>query len=204
MLAGDILAFQLIYKGKIFRSIPTVKFPPGFLLSSNESHWSNEVETLKLLEGINAPYLEEKKEKLGLYPSQKSSIIWDAFNGQGTEKVKSKLAELNITEVGMPKNMIHLQPLDLATNGAVKKIEKNEYCIMSVMELDPDSDVTTVNVDLRLSALKPLHTTAVGKVYSYLKTEREVSHFSRMESFRNNSSLAVCKRSKHCPIVKPL
>ena len=38
-LAGDILPFQLIYKGKTKRSLPpNVTFPGGFLLSVNERH----------------------------------------------------------------------------------------------------------------------------------------------------------------------
>ena len=36
----------LIYKGKTSRSVPSVNFPAGFLLSVNEHHWSNENETL--------------------------------------------------------------------------------------------------------------------------------------------------------------
>ena len=91
-------------------------------------------------------------------------------------------------------------------NGAVKKMEKSELSsyfmlrITSVIGLDPSIGVTTVNLDLRLSTLQFLHATTVGIVYGYL----EKNHFSRMENFRNNWSLAVRKRSKHCPIIKHL
>ena len=40
------------------------------------------------------------------------------------------------------------------------------------MGLDPDIDVTTINVDLKLSTLKPLHEATVWKVYNFLKTEK--------------------------------
>jgi len=40
--SGDILPMQLIYKGKTNRSLPSVEFPAGFLLTYNEKHWSNE------------------------------------------------------------------------------------------------------------------------------------------------------------------
>ena len=33
---------QLIYQDKIGQSLPKVKFPDGFSLSVNESHYSNE------------------------------------------------------------------------------------------------------------------------------------------------------------------
>ena len=78
-LSGKILPFQLIYKGKTKRSIPSSKFPEGFLLSANPRHWSNEAETIKLLDGIIKPYIEKTKELLHLNESQKSCIVWDAF-----------------------------------------------------------------------------------------------------------------------------
>ena len=81
-----------------------------------------------------------------------SCIVWDSFSGQETDNVKLKLEELNIKDVGVPKNMMHLlQPLDLATNGAAKKMEKHEFsnyfnsCIMNAMEEDPNVDVTTID-----------------------------------------------------------
>ena len=80
---------------------------------------------MKLLDGVTKPYVEKTTEELGLEDSQKACIIWDAFKGQDTPEVKSKLQELNIKEVGCPKNMTHLlQPLDLTTNKEVKDIEK--------------------------------------------------------------------------------
>lgn len=60
--------------------------------------------------------------------------------------------------------MTHLlQPLDLTTNATFKKFEKrtfSEYftsCIMKALEVEPDRDVTSIEVDLRLSTLKPRH-----------------------------------------------
>ena len=41
-LSGEILPFQLIYKGKTKRSVPSPKFPAGFLLSANPRHGSYE------------------------------------------------------------------------------------------------------------------------------------------------------------------
>ena len=82
---GEILPFQLIYKSKTKRSIPSSKFPAGFLLSANGE------ETINLLDGVIKPYVEKTKEELGLDDSQKACIIWDAFKGQDTPEVKSKL-----------------------------------------------------------------------------------------------------------------
>ena len=62
----------------------------------------------------------------------------------------------------VPKNLTHLlQPLDITTNGKIKKMEKqafSEYFTSSIMaELlaDPPKDVTTIKLDLRLATLKP-------------------------------------------------
>ena len=82
-LAGDILPFQLIYKGKTKRSLPKTTFPKGSVLSANKSHWSNETETIRLLNRIIHPYAKRKKADLDLPSSQKSLIIWDAFRALG-------------------------------------------------------------------------------------------------------------------------
>ena len=64
----------------------------------------------------------------------------------------------------VPKNMTHLlQPLDLSTNGAVKNMEKRTFCeyftsrIMDEMLRNPWRDVTTIEIELKLSTLKPRH-----------------------------------------------
>ena len=40
-LDGHILPLQLIYTGKMQRSLPNVTFPDGFCLAYNQKHWSN-------------------------------------------------------------------------------------------------------------------------------------------------------------------
>ena len=51
-LSGDMLPFQMIYTGKTSCSLPTGKFPEGFSLGFNKSHWSNEEEALRLLKEV--------------------------------------------------------------------------------------------------------------------------------------------------------
>ena len=156
-LSSDILPFQLIYQDKTSRSLPCAKFPKGFLLSFNMSHWSNEKETLRFLKEVIEPYLSKKKKELGLPDSQKALLIWDDFKAQSTEDEMEELETQGIKDVPVPKNMTHLlQPLDLTTN-AVKNIEQCKFsnyftpCITNAMLNDPTRDVTTIKVDLRLS-----------------------------------------------------
>ena len=155
-LNGVMLPFQLIYKGKTARSLPSVPFPEGFSLSDNESHWSNQTESLKLLKEIINPYVEKVKEEMGLPVHQKALLIWDAFRGQNSQLITDALDDYNIVSVMVPKKLTHLlQPLDLTTNGSFKKIEKAAFSnyftttITKELQVEPEKDVTTIKVDRR-------------------------------------------------------
>ena len=54
-LDGHILPFQHIYTGKMQRSLPNVTFPDGFCLAYKQKHWSNETETIRLIEDVLVP-----------------------------------------------------------------------------------------------------------------------------------------------------
>ena len=76
--------------------------------------------------------------------------------------------------------MTHLlQPLHLTTNTSVKKMEKKCFsgyftnAITKEMLCDPKRDVTTIEVDLPLSALKPEHAKVMRKVYEFLQSEKD-------------------------------
>ena len=80
-LQGKMLPFQIIYSGKTKRCLPknVGKNKHTFFFSFNKSHWSNEQETLRLINEMTVPYIDDTKEKLGLPDNQKSRLIWDAF-----------------------------------------------------------------------------------------------------------------------------
>ena len=148
-------------------------------MSLNEKHWSNETETIRLINDVLLPYIEKVKAEKVFPEAQKSLLVWDAFKGQSTPEVMGTLSSFGIEMVMAPKNMTHLlQPLDLTTNASFKKFEKcafSEYFTSSIMEApqtDPARDVTTVKVDLRLSTLKPHHARVMRDVYNYLRSEK--------------------------------
>ena len=60
-LSGKMLPFQIIYTGKSERCLPL-------------EHWSNEVETLSLIDKIIAPYIENLKNELQ-FPNNKKSLL---------------------------------------------------------------------------------------------------------------------------------
>ena len=79
----------------------------------------------------------------------------------------------------VPKNItLLLQPLDLTTNVSAKKMEKKCFCeyftnaTTKEMLRDPKRDVTTIEIDLRLSTLKSEHTKVMRKVYKFLQSEK--------------------------------
>lgn len=181
-LDGKILPFQLIYQGKTQRSLPNFGFPDGFCLSYNEKHWSNEKESIRLIEEVLVPYIEKVKDAKFLPANQKTLLIWDAFKAQSTEKVKDVLSQHSIECVMVPKNMTHLlQPLDLTTNGSLKKLEKRAFSkyftssIMSALREEPNRDVTSIKVDLKLSTLKPYHAKVMVEAYEFLQSKKGVS-----------------------------
>ena len=126
-LDNKFLPMQLIYQGKTDQSLPKVKFPNGFSLSANESHYSNEKESLKFLEEIILPYVQAEREKLGIV-DQKALLIFDVFRGQTTDKVLKVLEDNDILATKVPPNMTHLfQPLDLTVNKVAKDFTKNKF-----------------------------------------------------------------------------
>ena len=119
--------------------------------------------TLQLIDGILMLHIEKAKKDLNLTNDQNSVLIWDAFTGQNTDAVNNRLSELNIFIVNVPKNLTHLlQLLDLTTNAAFKNIERKEFSnhftltILKELIKDPNLDVMTISVDLRLTTLKPI------------------------------------------------
>ena len=173
-LAGEFLPMQVIYQGKTKASLPrNFVFPKGFCLTQNPKHYSNEEETLKLIDSIINPYLVQTRQQLKLPPTQKAILIWDVFRGQTTERVLSKLASLNIEIVSVPANMTHFfQPLDLTVNGQAKKFCKEKFTTWYSQEvqrqLDSGTSFEDIEVDFRMSVIKPLLAGWLVALYDYL------------------------------------
>ena len=102
-----------------------------------------------------------------------------AFKDQSTPKVMDILSSYGVESVMVPRNMTHLlQPLDLTTNASFKK-NKNRafseyftFCIMEALKIDPDRDVTSIEVDLRLSALKPRDAKVMTDLFHHLESHK--------------------------------
>ena len=170
--SGKFLPMQLIYKGKTQRSFPSVNFPSSFSLSANSKHFSNTQESLKLLDEIIIPYVEKEREALNLDKNQPALLIIDVFSGQVTKPVIYKMTENNIKLVKVPANMSRIfQSLDLTVNGAAKAYTKKRFtesysrCI--IQELGSGKGVDNVDIQLKMSILKPLHANWLNDLYNY-------------------------------------
>ena len=73
--------------------VTRVEFPASSVLTYNKKHWSIEKETLNLIQNIICPYIKDAKKKLGLYVSQKSLLLWDAFKLLSLDLLSAKLAD---------------------------------------------------------------------------------------------------------------
>ena len=119
---------QLIYGGKTSKSLPRVNFPKSFSLSANPKHYSNEQESIKVLEVI--PYLKKEKERLGMEKDQAVLLIMDVFKGQIISPVLKVLSNNNTLLQSIPANFTYLfQPLDAqgGPNGFVKRLMKKKF-----------------------------------------------------------------------------
>ena len=70
---------KFIYGGKTTKSIPRVSFPDGFLVSANLKHYSNEEESLKMMEHIIIPYVKNQRKILKLDAEYPAMLIMDVF-----------------------------------------------------------------------------------------------------------------------------
>ena len=72
--------------GKTKQSLPRFKFPDGFLLSCHPKHFSNAMESIKLINEIIIPYVQSQHKELGK-PKQDDLVIMDVFRGQISDDV---------------------------------------------------------------------------------------------------------------------
>ena len=95
-LDGKILPPRLIYNGKTVKSLPRIDFPSSFCLNVSEKHYSNEVESVKVLEEIVIPYTIKEIELLCLPPNPLTFLIMDVFKGQMINNVLKILKDNSI------------------------------------------------------------------------------------------------------------
>ena len=107
-----------------------------------------------------------------------------------TGPVMQKLKENNIKVTRVPANMTNLfQPLDLTVNGSAKAFMKRKftewYSSSISQQLEQGKSIEDIDVELKLSILKPLHAEWIKELYNYTLGYRINVHV-RLFFFRSN------------------
>ena len=173
---GQFLPMQVIYGGKTTKSIPRVSFPDSFLVSANLKHYSNEEESLKMMEHIIIPNIKSQRKILKLDAEYPAMLIMDVFKGQMTDPVKEILKKNNIVLQKVPAILTYLfQPLDVqgGPNGHTKKFMMKKkftiwYADQSQRAMDAGKSMEEINIDLKLSVLKPLHASWLIELFNHM------------------------------------
>ena len=173
-LDGHFLPVQLIYGGKTSKSLPRVNFPKSFSLSANPKHYSNEQESIKVLEEIIIPYVKKERERLGMEKDQAALLIMDVFKGQMTSPVLKVLSNNNILLQSLPANFTYLfQPLDVQGGPNVMQKRKctNWYASQITLAMEEDKQLETIEVQLKLFNIKPLHAKRLIEMYNEMASD---------------------------------
>ena len=119
------------------------------------------------------PYIEKVRQEENLPVSQKALVIMYVFSGQITSVVLDCFKDNKIEVVCIPANMTYLlQPLDLTVNGYAKKFTSQKfsewYSSQIMKQLDDGKELHDINIDLKLSKLKPLHAEWLVELYKQM------------------------------------
>ena len=125
-ITGNFLPVQLIYQGTTERCLPKgVPFPADWHVTCTLNHWSNEKTMEQYIKKIDIPYMNLKREQLGLKSDHCGLAIFDVFKGQCTDKI---LEENHILYVTVPNNCTdHLQPLDVSVSRSAKEFMQSKF-----------------------------------------------------------------------------
>ena len=179
-VTGPFLPMQLIYAGKTNRCHPQgIEFPSGSDVTHSHNHWSNEELAIQHICETVIPYVDKMKEELGLPNNQKSLLIYDVFKGQTTKRCTDFLLENDLAHVHVPANLTDkFQPLDINVNGVAKGFVKYQFQKWYTGEIQKQMDngkgVYEVDVDTRLSRMKPIHERWVISLYDKLRNSEKV------------------------------
>ena len=134
------------------------------------------------------PYIRQEREKLGR-ENQKALLIFDVFRGQTTDKVLKIMEDNHVLATKVPANMTNLyQPLDLSVNKAAKDFTRKKFSEWYTRQLtngmDNGIELDDIEINYRLSVLKPLHATWLISLYSHMNSPegKEVSASSWKKS----------------------
>lgn len=160
--SGDLLPPQLLYQGLTDKCHPNYQFPKSWDIHHSENHWSNAATMKRYVEKVIIPYIDQVRDDLDLPLKQKALCIFDVYMAHQDKELLSYVEEKGIKVVFVPAACTdRLQPLDVQINGKFKSLLKSQFQNFYAQEvkaaLASGVDVESVNIDLRLSKIKPVH-----------------------------------------------
>ena len=177
--SGKFLPMHLIDAGKTERSHPEgIKSPSEIDVTHSENHWSNEILACQHVTEVIIPYAKQQRKELGLSVDHKCLPIFEVFKGQTTDAHLQFLDE-KFAYVFVPPNLTnHCQPLDLNVNSHAKTFLKEKFqqwCAQQVQkELDSGRIIYQVDIETRLSIMKPTHARWIIRLYDKFRNSDEM------------------------------
>lgn len=175
-LIGDVLPFQVIYKGKTDRCHPKYNFPLDWNITHSPKHWSTEETSKEYVVEVLVPYVNRMRETVGNSPAL---VIMDNFKGQVTPGVLKLLQDNDIHVCRLPPNTTdRLQPMDVSVNKPIKQFLRNKFedwftqKIVSQLEGHDINDIDKLDIiptDLSMRTLKHIGAEWLVETFEYIQ-----------------------------------
>ena len=173
-IENNFLPMQLIYKGKMSQNLPKIQFPNGFSLTANLKHYSNEMGSLTFHKEIILLYVKTKRERLGL-ETQPALLRMMSFEDKQLPSFWTCLTVTTFWQRRYHRTWHVFQSLDLASNKFVKDFMKGMFSTWFSKQislwLENSVEVDGIEVDYRLSVLKPLHAKWLVQLYNHMSND---------------------------------
>ena len=159
---------------KVFHEYPSLT-DSSFQPIQND--YSNEDESLKIMEHIIIPYVQKQRNTLKLDAEYPAMLLMDVYKGQMTDPVKEILKRNNNMLQKVPTNQTYLfQPLDVqgGPNGYAKLFMKKKFTLWYADQVQRTMDgnrfksMEDIDIDLKLSVLKPLHASWLIELFDHM------------------------------------
>ena len=178
-LTGNLLPLQLIYQGKTAACHPTFNSPKEQIVTQSVNHWTTVDTMLTYAKDVLWPYFDDQRDKLDLPLRQRDRVILYVYKVHQTREVKSAIKNQDVELVFVPACCTsELQPLDVSGNGFFKQQLKQKFCDWYAdqvsTQLNSGKSVTDINIDLKLSTIKPLHANWVLSAFDTLAGNTDV------------------------------
>jgi hypothetical protein len=177
---GDLLPLQLIFQGKTERCEPTPTDDVKrslFHITHSENHWSNQTTMEAYIERIIQPYIQQKIVEKRLPRDSRAIVLLDCWSVHKSAEFRTfvKKKYKNIILVFIPPNCTSkLQICDTHLNFPFKRGIRNRFNQWTmntfVEQLEKDD---TLDVDLKMSTLKPLVLQWCHETWEAMRQQRE-------------------------------